>query len=170
MEGSVQRKPWSLGAIQCKDKEVPQRRTTLNHQKGLNEELHDWLTEGGGKRLMYRWTKIFSNGCAHKLWEPCELCKTLRTKTLRWHQSLWKRRTSQMPNFRSSQVGTNAGLYLWRHGWSAFGRLLAHFTINTSTWRKEASSRLMQEWHHACLPLTTVLQGTQSGEVTQVSL
>lgn len=114
-KGSAQRKTRSLGATQCKDKEVPHRRTTLNHQEGLNGGLHDQLTEGGGKLILihlHRWIKMFSSRCAQKLRKLCEQSQALRTKTLRWRQSHQKRRTSQMANFRSSEAGTNAGFYL----------------------------------------------------------
>lgn len=81
----------------------------------LSGGLHDRLTEGGGKLILihlHRWIKMFSSRCAQKLRKLCEQCQALRTKTLRWHQSHQKRRTSQMANFRSSEAGTNAGFYL----------------------------------------------------------
>lgn len=92
-----------------------------------------------------------------------EQCQTLRTKTLRWHQS-HQRRTCQMANFRSSEAGTHAGFYLWRYGCSVSGRLQARGTINTSTWRKEVSCGLIQAWHQACFPIPSFSQGAQTGE------
>lgn len=141
IKGSVQRKTWSLGATQCKDKEVPP-------QKEYTESPGRF--KWGAARLAYRGRgKPNRNSSTQMdkdvLKQVCsEQCQTLRTKTLRWHQSHQRRRTCQMANFRSSEAGTHAGFYLWRYNCSVSGRLQARGTINTSTWRKEVSCGLIQ--------------------------
>lgn len=69
IKGSKQRKPLATQDLSVQGQRGPHnsketqgllRRTAPRHQRGLNDEPHDWLTEGGGNASSRKWwAKVF---------------------------------------------------------------------------------------------------------------